>query len=306
MLLKYYLEKLNYKEMPEFLGKYLKSPCLVRLKKISYLCGMEYASKDIYDIKVFVSRFDHSLTVALLTWRLTKNKEATIAALVHDISTSCFSHVADFMNGDYEKQESTEEFTEHILTNDNYFISCLRSDNIDLVDIINFKKYTIVDNNRPKVCADRIDGIISTGISWTNNISEEDIDLIVDDMCIFKNEDGEDEIGFKSLSVVEKILDVSKSIDIYCHSNENFYLMNLLVDIVRMAIDRNYIKYEDLFVLDEEELFSIFYSTNDNDLLSLLTIFKTVKPNEIPDVDSSKVKIRSLNPLVNGKRMLSI
>lgn len=304
MLLQYYLEKLNYGEMPEFLVKYLESPCLVRLKKISYLCGMEYASKDIYDIKVFVSRFDHSLTVALLTWRLTKNKKATIAALVHDISTSCFSHVVDFMNGDYEKQESTEEFTEFILTNDKYFMSCLESDNIDLDDIVNFKKYTIVDNDRPKLCADRLDGIISTGISWTNNISKEDIDLIVDDMCICKNEDCEDEIGFRTLSVVEKILDVSRSIDIYCHSNEDVYLMNLLVDIVRIAIDKDYIKYKDLFFLNEDELFSIFYSSNDQELLNLLTIFKSIKPNEIPNVDSSKVKIRSLNPLVNGKRAL--
>ena len=38
--------------------------------------------------------------------------------------------------------------------------------------IIYFKKYSIVDNDRPKVCADRIDGVILTGIGWTKNITK--------------------------------------------------------------------------------------------------------------------------------------
>ena len=298
------MQKLKYNEMPDFLVKYLDSPCLIRLKKVSYLCGMEYSSKDIYNIEEFISRYDHSLTVALITWLLTGDKNATIAALVHDVSTPCFSHVVDFMNADYENQESTEEFTEFILKNDGYFMECLKKDNIDLLDIVDYKKYTIVDNNRPKVCADRIDGIILTGISWTKNISEEDIKLIIEDMYIARNEENEEEICFKTLAVVKKVIDISKSIDMYCHSSENFYLMKLLGDMTKLAIDREYIKYEDLFYLNEEELFDIFYNKNDKDLLELLKEFKTVKINEIPSINIPKIKIRSLKPLVNGVRIL--
>lgn len=298
------MQKLKYNEMPDFLVKYLDSPCLIRLKKVSYLCGMEYSSKDIYNIEEFISRYDHSLTVALITWLLTGDKNATIAALVHDVSTPCFSHVVDFMNADYENQESTEEFTEFILKNDGYFMECLKKDNIDLLDIVDYKKYTIVDNNRPKVCADRIDGIILTGISWTKNISEEDIKLIIEDMYIARNEENEEEICFKTLAVVKKVIDISKSIDMYCHSSVNFYLMKLLVDMTKLAIDREYIKYEDLFYLNEEALFDIFYNKNDKDLLELLKEFKTVKINEIPSINIPKIKIRSLKPLVNGVRIL--
>lgn len=303
-MLNYYMQKLKYNEMPDFLVKYLDSPCLIRLKKVSYLCGMEYSSEDIYNIEEFISRYDHSLTVALITWLLTGDKNATIAALVHDVSTPCFSHVVDFMNADYENQESTEEFTEFILKNDSYFMECLKKDNIDLLDIVDYKKYTIVDNNRPKVCADRIDGIILTGISWTKNISEEDIKLIIEDMYIARNEENEEEICFKTLAVVKKVIDISKSIDMYCHSSENFYLMKLLGDMTKLAIDREYIKYEDLFYLNEEELFDIFYNKNDKDLLELLKEFKTVKINEIPSINIPKIKIRSLKPLVNGVRIL--
>ena len=82
-------------------------------------------------------------------------------------------------------------------------------------DIINYKQYSIVDNDRPKVCADRLDGVILTGISWTKNIDYNDIDNIVENIEIYN-----DEIGFKSKEVAKKVLNVSDSIDKYCHSSE--------------------------------------------------------------------------------------
>lgn len=201
MYLQYYLEELGYLNIPDFLVKYLKTPSLLRLKKVGYFCGMDYASKHVYNFREYISRYDHSLTVSLLVYKLTKNKVATIAGLFHDIATPCFSHVIDYMNEDYEKQESTEEYTEEILRGDEYLQTCLKEDNINIDEIIDFKRHTIVDNDRPKVCADRIDGVILTGIGWTKNISKEDIKKIVDDMHIYKNENDEEEIGFESLSI---------------------------------------------------------------------------------------------------------
>ena len=182
----YYLSKNG--PIPEFLLKYLNVPSLVRLKDISYFCGMDYASKDIYDFKEKITRYDHSLSVALLTWRLTNSKEATLAGLFHDIGTPCFSHVIDYMNKDYETQESTEKYTELIIRSDKLLLTCLNNDGINVDDIINFKKYSIVDNSRPKLCADRLDGIIMTGIGWTKSITKNDIDFIIDDICVYKNE----------------------------------------------------------------------------------------------------------------------
>ncbi len=66
---------------------------------------MDDASKDIYDFREYISRYDHSLTVCLIVYKLTKDKKATLAGLFHDIATPCFSHVIDYMNQDYENQE---------------------------------------------------------------------------------------------------------------------------------------------------------------------------------------------------------
>lgn len=298
-MLNYYLSLLG--DVPEFLNKYLSVPSLVRLKKIGYFCGMDYASKDIYNFSEYISRFDHSLTVALLTYRFTKKKKDTIAALFHDIATPCFSHVIDYMNKDYERQESTEEYTEKILKRDTYFNKCLNLDGIDIDDIINFKKYSIVDNDRPKMCADRIDGVILTGLGWTKNILKEDIKLIVDDLTIYQNEDSEYELGFKTYEVAKRVKDISESIDIYCHSKEDNYMMELLAHITRVAIDKEYITYDDLYCLTEEEIFEIFNSQVI--LKELLDKFRTIKKDDIEELSISNIKIRLLNPLVNGKRL---
>lgn len=303
MLLEYYQQQLNYQNMPEFLKKYLETPSLIRLKKVGYFCGMDYASSDIYNFLEYVSRFDHSLNVSLIVYKLTNDKKATIAGLFHDIATPCFSHVIDYMNEDFEKQESTEEYTEEILKNDQYLKKCLREDNIDIEDIINFKKYSIVDNERPKLCADRLDGIITPGLFWTKSLKIQDVFDIVNDIKIYINEDKEDEIGFKTHSVAEKVLQTSKDIDMFCHSKEDNYMMMLLAKITKYALSMNYFSYRDLYNYTEEELFNIMKSSNDKELNDLIYEFENIQKKDIKSINLPKIKIRLLSPIVANKRI---
>jgi len=297
-----YLSILDYKNMPEFLKKYLELSSLKRLKNICYFCGMDYASKEIYNFQEKISRYDHSLSVALLTWKFTKDKCATLSSLFHDISTPCFSHVIDYMNKDYSNQESTEAYTEDILKKDNKLIEYLKIDNILLDDIIDFKKYSIVDNNRPKMCTDRLDGVILTSLYWTKNLNIENVKRIIDNIKIYTNEDNELELGFKSKKIAELVIDINKLIDLYCHSNEDNYMMELLANITRLAIEKNIIKYEDLYILDENKIMNIFENSKDIEILNLLKHLKEVRKEDIPETIISGIKIRNLKPLVNGKR----
>ena len=285
-----------------FLKKYLKCPSLVRLMSVGYFCGMDFASKSVYNFDEYISRFDHSLTTSLLTYKVTNDKTMTVAALFHDIATPCFSHVIDYMNEDYEKQESTEELTEDIIKNDKYLLKCLKEDNIDVDNIVNFKNFSIVDNDRPKCCADRLDGVILTGIAWTKNVTKDDIKKIINDVRVFKNEDNEDEIGFNNRDIVSKIIDVSKSIDLYCHTNEDNYMMHLLANITKLSIDKGYITYDDLYSLNEVELFNILKKSTDKELLDKINLFENINIDSIPMIDIPNIKVRVLKPLVNGKR----
>ena len=287
-----------------FLDKYLESDSLLRLKKVGYFCGMDYASKDIYDFPEYISRFDHSLDVALLTYRFTNNKKEAIAGLIHDISTPCFSHVIDYMNKDYSTQESTEEKTSDIVKSDKYLLNCLNEDKIDVDEVINFKKYSIVDNNRPKLCADRLDGVILTGMFWTKELNILDVKRILDSLDIYLNEDNEHEIGFNNLEIAKKIIDVSNNIDRFCHSKEDNYMMELLANLTKYIIDNKYLHYEDLYYLNEEEVHKIFSSIKDSNFQDKYNLFKTISKENIKDIEMPYIKKRDLNPLVNGRRII--
>ena len=301
MGLEYYKKELG--EIPEFLEKYINVPSLQRLKKIGYFCGMDYASKNIYQFKEYISRYDHSLTVALLCYKLTKDKNTTLAGLFHDISTPCFSHVIDYMNHDYEKQESTEKYTEKILREDKYLKKCLEIDQLPVEDITQFKKYTIVDNERPKLCADRLDGIILTSIGWTKNITDEEIKEVMNGIEEEINEYKEKEIGFKEEKIAASIVKKSEMINDYCHSKEDNYMMNLLSIITKQGLKDFLFRYKDLYYLTEEELFDILKKSNNSQIKELLEIFSTIKKEDIPEIELGNIKKRDINPLIKCKRM---
>lgn len=297
----FYLDLLGVTEIPEFLKKYLIVPSLLRLKKVGYFCGMDYASKHIYSFSEYISRFDHSLSVALLTYQLTQNEVYTLAGLFHDVATPCFSHVIDYMNQDYVNQESTEEYTETILKQDNMLCELLQEDGIKLEEITNFKNISVVDIPRPKLCTDRLDGIITGGIGWTKTITKDDIVEILNHLELYKNEYGEEELGFTTKKVAQKVLRINQEIDKLCHSLEDNYMMNLLANITREAIEEGFFSYDDLYSYDEVELWDILKKANSKHLQELIHRFQTMK--SVPQEEYPEIKKRMLNPLVKGCRI---
>lgn len=292
-------------EIPKYLLQYLDVDSLNRLKKICYFCGMDYASKDIYDFKYRISRYDHSISTSLITAMFSNDKKEVIAALFHDIATPVFSHVIDYMNHDYNKQESTEEKTGEIIYSDKQLISLLKKDGISVDDIINFKKYSLVDLNRPSLCADRLDGIILSSLSWTKKIDLIDVKSILANLKIFVNENNDLEIGC-NYETAKYLVELEQEINNYCHSDYDNYMMNLLSILTKYIIDFNVIKYDDLYKLNEEEMFDIFEEFAKKDLYfdKLYYIFKNIKKEDIKLTKFPDVKKRVINPLIgNGTRL---
>ena len=135
-----YLELLS-PEFPEWLLEYIYTPEMLRLDEIGMSCGREYTK--IYNDKYFYSILTHSVAVALIIWNFTKDKKQTLSGLFHDIATPVFKHCIDFMNGDSEKQESTEERTEIIIKNSKQIMKLLNKDNIKLEEVSDYL-YSII------------------------------------------------------------------------------------------------------------------------------------------------------------------
>lgn len=290
-------------KIPEFLTKYLEAPELLRLKDISLLCGMDYASKSAYDFAFYVSRYEHSLGTALLTWKLTQDKRATLAALFHDIAAPVFSHVIDYMNGDYINQESTEDLTFQILATSEYIHKCLKEDNLTISDIANFKDYSIVDLERPQMCADRLDNIIAVGMAWIKKLTLEDAKKIIDSVTTTINESNVLEISFSDSDIAEYVKYINDEINISTHTNSDTFMMLHLADTIRYLINQKYVTYSSLFICGEQEIISRieYFCHIDSTLASKWDLFKNIK--EFPLISQPKIKNKILNPIVNGKRL---
>lgn len=290
-------------EIPEFLKKYLTLDIIVRLKGISLLCGMEYASKAAYDFDISVSRYDHVLNTALITWNLTHDKKATLAALFHDVASPTFSHVIDYMNGDYKNQESTEEKTSEILLSSLELRKMLALDNIDIEDILDFKKYSVVDLPRPHMCADRLENTISTSMGWIKNIKFIDIKKILDSVYLEINEDGLEEIAFKDEDVALYFKYLNDEFNRLTHTNSDTYMMMLASDMIKLCLDLQLFTYNDLYRLTESDIVNIILDNVDKypELDNYWRLFVGIE--DIPIIHQPDIKDKVVNPLVRNKRL---
>lgn len=304
--IKYHNYLLSLMNLTDKEKKYFDLLVLQRLKDVSILCGMEYASKDAYQFHFSVSRYTHCINVFLITYYLTDGDlKAALAGLFHDVGTPAFSHVVDYFNGDMIEQESTEMFTADILRNDLQLRRYLKEDNIDIEDVIDFKKYSIVDLARPFLCADRIDNIITNGMNWVGVLDFETAKNIIDSMCVMKNEQGTPEIGFLYSASAIYLTWINDRINELTHTSIDNYMMNLMANIIRLGIRNNLFNYEDLYTLTDNELVDILEENQsvDPELERLWLIFKTADKNNVPKQDII-TKDRILNPLVCGKRLI--
>ena len=110
-------------------------------------------------------------------------------------------------------------------------------------------------------------------------------------------------MGFRSFNIASKAIYFSEEIDKFCHSNEDNFMMELLADITRLGLDNKLFLYDDLFNLTEDDLWNVLSSYNDYHLIKNIESFKNVKKEEVPIINLGNVKIRDINPLVNGVRL---
>lgn len=241
---------------PTFIDKYLTTNTLKRLKHVTQFCGCDYTN--LYSPLFKYTRFDHSLVVAHMTWHFTHDKKETIMALLHDIGTPCFAHCIDYVFGDYINQESSEKSIIEIINKDKKILDFLKEDDLSIEDLGNYSNFHILENKSPKLCTDRLDGVLHTCYIWLHTHSLEQIKEVYDNITILENEDGNPEIGFSNIEIAEKFSSMVYYYAKELQGNTDKFVMKYISDIVKLSVKRKLISLEDLYMKKEEELCGIF------------------------------------------------
>ena len=239
-------------EFPAFLEEYIDTPEMQKQAKISVTSGTIYSK--MFD-EIWYSSLDHSVAVALIIWNFTKDKKQTLSGLFHDIATPVFKHCIDFMNGDHEKQESTEELTTQIIENSKEIMALLNRDKIKLEEVCDYHIYPIADNDTPKLSSDRLEYTLSNGLGVREKLWDlETVKEIYQDIEVQKDEEGILELGFKHKEIAEKFVKTMSKLSCIYVGNETKYSMQLIADIVKKMYEQNLITKKDLYTLSEKEV----------------------------------------------------
>lgn len=301
-----YLENLNEEikeyfkilspEFPDWLLEYIDTPEMQRIKGISMNCGTNYSK--IFNIRYWYSNLDHSVGVALIVWHFTHDKKQTLAGLFHDIATPIFKHCIDFMNGDSEHQESTEERTEQIIRNSEKIMKLLQRDGIKIEEISDYHIYPIADNDTPKLSADRFEYTFSGGLVSYRIWELETIKEVYDNVSIFKNEEGIDELGFNDWKICEKYIHLASQLWPRWIIDEDRTVMQFLADIVKSMNVKGYLTIDDLYILSEADVIEKILNCEDEYIRDSFIKFQNATEVYGSDIEvSSKYCIS-----VKGKR----
>ncbi len=243
--------------IPDFLEKYLTLPMFQTLKGKGQFCGVE--NTNLFHPKSKYNRLDHSVNCAGIIWHLTKDKKRTIKALCHDLSTVSFAHTIDFLLKDSINQNAAESLIDRrkILNSSKEFLSYLKEDGLTLEDIYFLEQDSLIDISRPGLCVDRFEGIIHINYIWLNTCSLEDIKTILNDLWVLINEQGQEEIGFKTLEVGQLFFELMLNYAYCMQSKEDKYSMQFIADLLSIAIKDGLLTLSDLYTLKEEKIVSI-------------------------------------------------
>lgn len=295
-------------EFPEWLFDYINTSELKRIGKISMSCGTDYSK--CFDVRYFYSNLDHSVAVALIIWNFTHDKKQTIAGLLHDIATPVFKHCIDFMNGDSEHQESTEERTSYIIRNSKELINLFKRDNISISEIEDYHIYPIADNDSPKLSADRFEYNFSSGLTFFRVWDLDKIKKVYNNIIIVKNEENTNELCFKDKDICEEYIRIVSKLWPEWISYKDKIVMQFLADMCKSMNVKGYLSIDDLYTLSEKEVIDKIINCEDSYLSQKFIQFmntSNVYNSKIMLDDkyciNIKTKIRYLNPLVldNGK-----
>lgn len=133
------------------LQELMGSEAMLRLKGIS-----QHGITALIGITPPFSRFDHSVGAMLLVRRLGASLEEQIAALLHDVSHTAFSHVIDFVFNDHNGQSYHEDKKEEFVAGSD-IPNILNQYDRDWTDFMDEEKFKLLEQESPALCADRLD-----------------------------------------------------------------------------------------------------------------------------------------------------
>jgi len=243
--------------------------------------------------KFKMTRFEHSVGVCILLKKFNSSPEEQIAGLLHDVSHTVFSHAVDFLFNRNTQHDYHELFHDEMILNSD-IPSILKRYGFNVHDILDEKRYTLLEREIPDLCADRIDYFFRFMLEY-EKITKKQIDDIFNAFLVHDNE-----IIFSDINqarfFAEKFIEANTLI--WCTPLQAS-LFHTISEILRIAISKGIITKEDLFTTDDEVINKLKSSGDEKikELLDLIHDIEVIEANKDYDLHL-KSKVRYTDPKI--------
>jgi len=245
------LYEIYHDTIPDFLAWAAALPPMLRLKQVGMNCGCEYTRFPQFSGVQPYSRFQHSLGVGLIVWHFTGSEKQALAGLLHDVATPVFSHVVDFLNGDYLTQESTEADTQTIIQGSAGLQQLLVQRGLDTGDVADYHSYPIADNASPRLSADRLEYTLHNAVNF-GFATPEQIRALYADLAVGSNEAGGEELVFCSRESAEDFAFLALRCGQVYTCDADRYAMQMLSELLSEALQTGVISRQMLGTTEPE------------------------------------------------------
>lgn len=184
------------------------------------------------------TRFEHSIGVYYLVRKLGGSVAEQIAALLHDVSHTAFSHVTD-----YVFKNAAEDYHETIfdeLINQSEIPAILKSFGF-APSILTDDSYTLLEVPLPDLCADRLDYTLRD-LFYDGRISTDEIQHFLDSLSVYQHK-----IVVHSAEMADWITKQYEVLnDDYFRKKSHVYANIRFAELVKAALTKGVIKPQDL------------------------------------------------------------
>ena len=245
------------------------------------------------------SRFEHSLGVMWLVRHFGGALQAQIAALLHDISHTAFSHVIDYVVENHDHQ-SYHEDKKAWFVDQSDVPDVLARHGIDLATVIHEEEYALLEQPAPRLCADRLDYFLRDSVDL-GLASLVEVRTALDHLIV-----ADDRIVTDDVAVARWLAETYIAADKKSWANfREVGVYEVTARAIRTALDLGAITEAD-FWLTDAELWRKLCDIRDADLqrqLALISPATGFEWDEVAPTFSVSTKLRTIDPdvLIDGR-----
>ncbi|MFS8507339.1 MAG: HD domain-containing protein [Candidatus Babeliales bacterium] len=214
----------------------LASPAMERLKSIN-----QYGIVAVVKPEQMYTRYVHSLGVFYILRTFGASLEEQVAGLLHDISHTAFSHVADFVHGTHLQKYSYQDEIFEWYLKETGLLAILQKHGLErIAQYGKGVEYPILKCDLPGLCADRIEYNIYGGYleGW---ITQEQMRELV---AHLHYQDGQ--WFFDDVASAKKYAKISVDLSVQNWSSaENAYLSTRAAQLLKQGFDKGIITKDD-------------------------------------------------------------